>query len=166
MYTTSFLLRFAKTILVTGIGVFGILIVINNTTDYYTNYVFVSHVLKMDTVFPDSNVHYRSWDHPFLFHAVYILIILAESMMAFCCIKGGGQMIRHINKDPQSFHDSKKWAIAGIISAILIWFIGFQVIGGEWFVMWQSANWNALAASERVLAVPMFTLVLLHFKEE
>ena len=166
MFTTSFLFRLAKTILVAGLGVYGVLIVLNNVTDYYTNYVFVSHVLKMDTVFPDSNVHYRGWDPPFLFHAGYILIILAETIMAFCCVKGGLQMISHIKKDPQSFHASKKWGVAGIITGILIWFIGFQVIGGEWFVMWQSANWNGLAASERVLAVLLFTLVLLNFKDE
>lgn len=166
MFTTPFLFRLAKTILVAGIGVLGLLIVLNNVTDYYTNYVFVSHVLKMDTVFPDSNVHYRSWDHPFLFHTVYILIILTELVMAFCCIKGGWQMVKNINKDPQSFHASKKWGIGGIIAGIMIWFIGFQVIGGEWFVMWQSTNWNGLAASERVLGVLILVLILLHFKDE
>ena len=24
----------------------------------------------------------------------------------------------------------------------LIWFIGFIVIGSEWFAMWQSSTWN------------------------
>ena len=51
MYSTSFLFRLAKAISVTGIGLFALLVVIGNTTDYYSNYFFVEHVLKMDTTF-------------------------------------------------------------------------------------------------------------------
>jgi predicted small integral membrane protein len=69
MYSTPFLLRLAKIISVTGIGLFGFLITFNNITDYYTNYFFVAHVMEMDSVFPDSNVHYRAIHSPSLFHA-------------------------------------------------------------------------------------------------
>ena len=166
MYTTSFLLRLAKTILVSGIGMLGLLIVVNNITDYYTNYFFVVHVLKMDTVFPDSNVQYRSLHNSFLFHAGYIVIILMEFIMTFCCLKGGWQMIRQIKADVEQFHAAKNWAVAGIIVGILVWFIGFHVIGGEWFVMWQSPTWNGLAAAERMLSVLILVLILLHFKDQ
>ena len=74
MYATSFLFRLAKAILVGVIGIMTTLIVIGNTTDYYTNYFFVEHVMKMDTVFPASHIHYRSINNPFLFHAGYILL--------------------------------------------------------------------------------------------
>ena len=166
MYTTSFLLRLAKTILVAGIGVLGFLILVNNITDYYTNYFFVEHVLKMDTVFPESNVQYRRVNNSILFHAGYIVIILMEFIMTFCCLKGGWQMIRQIKSDAQNFHAAKNWSIAGIIVGILVWFIGFQVIGGEWFVMWQSPTWNGLAAAERMLSILILVLILLHFKDQ
>jgi predicted small integral membrane protein len=55
--------------------------------------------------------------------------------------------------------------VAGIITGILIWFLGFEVIGGEWFEMWQSATWNGLGAAERVLAFLCFVLILLHLRE-
>ena len=166
MFATSFLLRLAKTILVSGIALLGLLIVVNNITDYYTNYFFVAHVLKMDTVFPDSNVQYRSLHDSFLFHAGYIVIILMEFIMAFCCLKGGWQMIRQIKASAQTFHAAKNWAVAGIIVGILVWFIGFQVIGGEWFAMWQSPTWNGLEAAERMLNVLILVLILLHFKDQ
>lgn len=166
MYSTSFLFRLAKTISVAGIGLLALLIVIGNTTDYYSNYFFVEHVLKMDTTFPDSHLHYRCINTSFLFHAGYILIILFEAFMAFCCIKGAWLMFRNIKKDASVFHASKKWAVAGIIIGILIWFVGFEVIGGEWFAMWQSAAWNGLAAAERVLSFLALVLILLHLKEE
>ena len=166
MYSTYFLLRLAKTISVAGIGLMSLLIVFGNITDYYSNYYFVEHVLKMDTTFPDSRLHYRSINNPFVFHASYILIILFEALMTFCCIKGSWLMFRNLKKDSAAFHASKKWAVAGIIIGILIWFVGFQVIGGEWFAMWQSETWNGLAASNRILVFLMLVLILLHLKDK
>ena len=166
MYSTSFLFRVAKIISVAGIGLLALLITFNNITDYYSNYFFVEHVLKMDTTFPESKLHYRSIHSPFLFHTGYILIILLEAFVAYSCIRGCGLMIKNIKNDGVAFHASKKWALAGIITGIVIWFIGFQVIGGEWFVMWQSDDWNGLAAAERVLSFLTLVLILLHFKDE
>jgi len=33
----------------------------------------------------------------------------------------------------------------GIAMGILLWFVFFIIIGGEWFLMWQSKNWNGQA---------------------
>ena len=74
MYTTSFLFRLAKATLVAAIGIMAALIVIGNTTDYYTNYIFVEHVMKMDSVFPASHIHYRSISNPFFFMQVILLL--------------------------------------------------------------------------------------------
>lgn len=165
MYSTSLLLRIAKTIPVAGIGLMGLLIVIGNTTDYFTNYYFVEHVLKMDTIFPGSHIHYRSIHSPFLFHAGYIFIIIMEMMMAICCLKGSWLLFKKLKKDAAIFHASKNWAIAGIIIGIIIWFLGFEVVGGEWFAMWQSATWNGLSAADRILSFLVLILILLHFKD-
>ena len=74
-------------------------------------------------------------------------------------------MIKNVKKDTVVFHASKNWAVAGILIGILIWFVGFEVIGGEWFAMWQSATWNGLAAAERVLGFLVAILILLQLKE-
>ncbi len=166
MYTTSMMFRIAKTLSVTGIGLMGLLVVAGNLTDYYSNFHFVEHVMKMDTTFRDSRIHYRSIHSPFVYHAGYIMVILFEMAMTFCCLKGSWQMFRNLKKEGALFHESKKWAVGGIIIGILIWFIGFEVIGGEWFAMWQSAEWNGLAAAERVLSFLVLVLILLHFKDD
>ena len=166
MYSTTLLFRIAKIIAVAAIALLALLITFNNITDYFSNYLFVEHVLNMDSTFPQSHLHYRSINNPFLFHAFYILIIILEGFMAFCCLKGSWLMSRNIKKDAITFHASKNWAVAGIIIGIIIWFVGFEVIGGEWFAMWQSATWNGLAAAERVLGFMVAVLILLHFKEE
>lgn len=166
MYSTSFLFRLVKAVAVTAIGIMAVLIVFGNITDYYINYQFVEHVLKMDTTFNGSHLHYRSINSVFAFNALYVLIIFTEALMAFCCVKGGWLLFKNIKSDPFVFHASKNWAVAGIIIGIIIWFLGFEVIGGEWFAMWQSATWNGLAAAERVVNFLVLILILLHFKDE
>lgn len=166
MLSTSLLLRLAKAISVAGIALMSLLIVAGNVTDYYSNYFFVEHVMKMDTTFPGNQLHYRSIQTPFLFHAGYIFIILLEAIMAFCCIKGSYLLFKNLNQEAALFNTSKNWAIAGIIIGIIVWFIGFEVIGGEWFAMWQSSVWNGLAAAERILTFLVLVLILLHLKDE
>jgi predicted small integral membrane protein len=166
MYTASFLFRLAKTISVAAIGIMASLIVMGNITDYSTNYQFVEHVLKMDTTFNDSHLHYRSINNAFAFNAFFISLILMETLMAFCCIKGSWLLVKNLKSDPVIFHAAKNWAIAGIIIGIVIWFAAFEVVGGEWFAMWQSNTWNGLAAAERILSFLGVTLILLHLKDE
>ncbi|HEX5154900.1 MAG TPA: DUF2165 domain-containing protein [Parafilimonas sp.] len=166
MYSTSFLFRLAKAISVIAIGIMASLIAFGNITDYTTNYQFVEHVLKMDTTFNDSSLHYRSINSPFVFNVFYIFIILMETLMAFCCIKGSWLLFKNLKSDAITFHGAKNWAIAGIIIGIVIWFIAFEIIGGEWFAMWQSNTWNGLAAAERVLNFLLLTLILLHLKDQ
>jgi predicted small integral membrane protein len=89
MPSVQFLFRLAKTIPVIAIGLMALLIVIGNTTDYFTNYLFVEHVMKMDTTFPGNHLMYRSINNGFIFHAGYIILIIMEAAMAFGCLNGG-----------------------------------------------------------------------------
>lgn len=166
MLSTQFSFRITKCIAVVSIAIMLVLIVIGNTTDYYTNYFFVEHVLKMDTIFPNSQIHYRAINQPILFHAGYIFLIVLETLMAAYCILGGYWMINNLKKTAQVFHASKKWAVTGIAIGILIWFLGFEVIGGEWFGMWQSTTWNGLGSAGRILDFLVLTLILLHIKDD
>jgi predicted small integral membrane protein len=166
MFPVQFLFRLAKTIAVGAIGLMALFIVIGNTTDYFTNYLFVEHVLKMDTIFPHSSLLYRSINSAFIFHADYILLIIMEALMAFCCLSGSWLLFKNIKSNAITFHAAKNWAVAGITVGIVIWFLGFEVIGGEWFAMWQSSTWNGLGAAERILSFLVLVLILLHLKEE
>ena len=165
MYSTARLFRIAKTVSVSAIGIQSFLIVLGNTTDYYTNYQFVEHVLKMDTTFSNSRIHYRSLTNPILFHAGYGLIILMEILMSICCLRGSWLLVKHVKSDPITFQAAKSWAVAGLTIGILIWFLGFEVVGGEWFAMWQSTSWNGLNSAERMVSFLVLTLILLHHRD-
>jgi predicted small integral membrane protein len=166
MPSVQLLFRICKALFVSAIALMALLITFGNISDYYTNYHFVEHVLKMDSVFPDSNVHYRHISSPLLYHAGYVFIICLEAAMAFCCARGGWLLFKNLRSGAAVFHSSKNWAVAGIGIGIAIWFLGFEVIGGEWFSMWQSNTWNGLDAADRVVCVLLLVLVTLHQKDE
>jgi predicted small integral membrane protein len=166
MPSTNYLFRIAKLVSVFAIGVMSLLILLGNITDYYTNYHFVEHVLKMDATFPDSHIHYRSIHNAVFFHAAYVFIILMELLMSVCCLWGSWLLFRNLKSDPATFHRSENWSVAGLIIGIVVWFFGFEVVGGEWFAMWQSSSWNGLTSAERIVSFLVLSLILLQFKDE
>jgi predicted small integral membrane protein len=165
MHYTFAMFRFCKISIVGAIAVMGLLVVLGNCTDYYTNYHFVEHVLKMDTIFAGSQVRYRQITNPVFYHVFYIALIAAEALMTILCIAGCLQMARACKASAQTFNAAKKWAVAGITIGVLIWFFGFEVVGGEWFSMWQSSTWNGLGSAERIVGFLMLSLILLHLKD-
>ena len=52
--------RYAKIVMCVCLAAFCLLVAFDNLTDYGTNYLFVQHVLSMDTTFPGNALMYRS----------------------------------------------------------------------------------------------------------
>lgn len=148
-----------------GCGLLSLVIAFGNMTDYGTNFEFVRHVLMMDTLFPGSSVTYRALPHPIIHHVAYLAIIATEALMAFFLLRGGYALTKALRKDQINFQDAKKSAYTGIYLGILLWFIGFIVIGGEWFSMWQSSTWNGLGSADRIITFFMFTYLSLLLTE-
>jgi predicted small integral membrane protein len=141
--------RLALFIAVAGSGLMTFLIAFSNITDYATNFEFVKHVLSMDTIFENSTVKYRSITHVGFHHAAYFFITSAI------------QMYLQLKSDKEKFKTSKKNAYIGICLGLVLWFVGFTVIGGEWFSMWQSADWNGLDPADRITTFFMLTYLAL-----
>lgn len=152
--------RLSKIAFLAAIALFFTLVVFNNTTDYYSNYFFVKHVLSMDTTFEGNSGMWRAITASWVHHAFYIGIILAEALAAFLTWKGAIGLFKNRN-EVGIFKTKKAPAIYGLTLAILIWFVGFIAIGGEWFLMWQSTKWNGIEAAFRIVAVCGIALVYL-----
>jgi len=157
--------RWIKIISVGSLGLMSMLIFLGNTTDYNSNYQFVEHVIKMDTVFPNSRLLYRSIQQPWVYHTAYIFLIALELIIALLCIHGSRQMFIKRREPAAVFFEAKHRAVMGLGLGILLWFTGFEVIGGEWFAMWQSNTWNGLDSANRIILFKMLTLILLYLKE-
>jgi predicted small integral membrane protein len=48
----------------------------------------------------------------------------------------------------------------------IVWFFGFMVIGGEWFQMWQSSQWNGQEAAFRFYLTILAVLIFVMQKDE
>lgn len=137
-------LRAAATV-IAGIGaLYFVLVVFGNVTDFGTNREFVRHVLAMDTTFKDPDVMWRSITSPVLADLAYLLIIVWEALTALLLIAA---FVTGIRRGSAAAARARRLGTLGWIMAILLFGGGFIVIGGEWFQMWQSEDWNGLQAA-------------------
>jgi predicted small integral membrane protein len=134
--------RAAKISLVAAIALFASLVAFGNLTDYNTNFVFVEHVLSMDTIYPFSVIKYRAVSNPALQHTAYALIIITQVIIAVL------------------FNQRKTFAILGLTLGFLLWQVGFMSVGGEWFGMWQSQQWNGVPSAFRFVMAISVVLIL------
>jgi predicted small integral membrane protein len=152
--------RIAKAIMVASLALFALLVAFDNLTDYETNYAFVRHVLSMDTTFPGNALLYRRITSPALWQAGYGLIITGEGLTGAALAVATISLARHLRSDAARFNRAKRFTIIGAAIGFLVWFLGFMVVGGEWFSMWQSPMWNGQEAAFRfyisILAVLIF----------
>jgi predicted small integral membrane protein len=152
--------RAAKIMMVLALSGFAGLVTFNNITDYESNYEFVRHVLSMDTTFPDNAAMYRAITSPTLWTLGYWGIIAGEGLTAILLLVGAVRMWAARDRAPHEFDATKDFVIAGVTTGFLIWFVGFMIVGGEWFLMWQSEIWNGQQAAFRfymsMLAVLIF----------
>lgn len=139
--------RYTKAAMAAALALFAALVAFNNLTDYGANFAFVRHVLAMDTIFPGSPARWRAVESPALWHAAYLFIIALEAATAILLACGAVAMWRARRSSAQAFARAKQWALAGGLVGFLLWFAGFMVVGGEWFLMWQSREWNGQAAA-------------------
>jgi predicted small integral membrane protein len=152
--------RLAKIVMCLVLGLFCLLVTFDNITDYATNYLFVGHVLSMDTTFPSNSLMYRSITSAVVWQLAYAAIITAEGVTGFLFVAGAVALWRVRLAPAAVFNDAKGYAIAGALLAFVVWFFGFMVVAGEWFAMWESQTWNGQEAAFRfymaVLAVLLF----------
>jgi predicted small integral membrane protein len=153
--------RVCQLLLTAGVAFYVSLIVMGNLTDYDTNFVFVQHVLSMDTIFPDSTLRWRAVTSPTLHRVFYGGLIAWEAGTALLCWVGAYRLMRALRSDAAAFQLAKDWAIAGLTAGCLLWLVAFLAVGGEWFAMWQSPTWNGQNAAFRMFAVTGIVLVFL-----
>jgi len=153
------ILRAAKIAMVAAIAAFATVVAFGNITDYDTNFVFVQHVLSMDTVFPRSTITWRALANPMLHHVAYAIIIAAEALMAVLCWIGAARLLQQLRAPAGAFNRAKPFSVAGLTLGFLTWQFGFMTVGGEWFGMWMSSQWNGVPSAFRFVMVIIAVLI-------
>jgi predicted small integral membrane protein len=159
-------IRIAKAALVAAVALLASLVSFGNLTDYGTNFAFVQHVLSMDTIYPFSTIRYRAITNPALHHVAYAVIIAVEIIIAILCWIGVILLARRIFSDAALFNRAKTFAIVGLTGGFLLWQVGFMSIGGEWFGMWQSQQWNGLPSAFRFLMIFVAVLIFVAMPDQ
>jgi len=157
-------LRLSRIALTTAVAVFFTLIAFGNVTDYGTNFAFVQHVLSMDTIFPDSTLRWRAITDPRLHHLAYGLIIAWQGATAALLWLGVARLWAARGATAGGWNAARGPALLGLTAGMLLYGLGFLVIAGEWFAMWQSRQWNGQATAAIFLG--FCGLVLLHLARE
>lgn len=164
--TTSRVLRTAQIAIVAFLGFYVALVAWGNFSDPDTNFIFVEHVMRMDTTFERPALMTRSIDSPALHRLAFGFIVFAEWVIAALCLLGAALLARRLGAEPATFHAAKGVGLLGLLGAACLWFFGFQVIGGEWFASWQSEEWNGLDSAGRISTYALVGLILVGMRAD
>ncbi len=152
--------RLSRIGLVVTVACFFTLVAFGNITDYGTNWQFVSHVMSMDTTFQDPDLMWRAITDSRLQHAAYGGIITWQVLTALVLWVGVIRLVRAAAGGHREFAESRGVAIIGLTMGLLLYAMGFLVVAGEWFAMWQSHTWNGQATAG--IFVLLIGVALLH----
>ena len=156
-------LRGSKAVLVLAVALFYTILVLNNITDYGSNYEFVRHVLMMDSTFPGNHGMWRAINSPRVHTVFYLGIIAWESVTMFLCWCAGVRLLKSYGADRTQFAAAQNVAVIALTTSLLMWLVAFLDIGGEWFLMWQSQIWNGQQEAFRMFTVVgVVFLVVVH----
>lgn len=132
--------QLSKAAIAFSVGFFCILVGYDNIIDFNTNYEFVNAVLSMDQMEPffsgDKDIEERAITNPTIHLVAYWMIIIGELVTGITCMIGSILMFSSIGK--ARFAKGQVFYLVGATFAILLWYLGFGVIGGEYFSMWAN----------------------------
>ncbi len=121
-------------------------------------------VAKMEDTFSKEKNGWRSINSSFLHYVLFILIVACELSIAVLIGLGSFKMISKLRAPAIEFKNAKKYTSFGLSLGVLLWFIAFITVGGEWFLMWQSKIWNAQRTA--FFLTCCFLLFLIHHNQE
>jgi len=158
--------RFLKIVVLLFAGLFGLFVFAGNLMDYDSNYQFVHHVLSMDTTFEGNSLMWRAIENPTIHTIAYWFLIIAEGIFSALALIGAYHMFQKRHSSGAEFNKAKAFGFYAFILGFSIWFLGFIVIGSEWFAMWQSSSWNGKETAMDITMVWAAFSVLLSLKDE
>lgn len=153
-------IRTCKAIITALVAGYITMVVINNILLPEANLAYVRHVMTMDTL-PEPDAHlWRSITSPTVHIITFIIMVALEISAALLCWIGSWRMLQQ-----KHYRSGQTIASYGLTISMIIWFGIFFVIGGEWFLAWQTP-WGGLKSSIRVVTITGFTLIFINLPED
>lgn len=148
-------------------ALFMLLVAFGNITDFATNQAFVQHVLSMDTAnfgSPagqnlDPSVMWHAIEFRPLQNAAYIGVIAWELLAGVAL---AAATVSWFARSARNRRRARALATIGLTMIVVLFFGGFLAVGGEWFQMWRSSDWNGSDAAFRNAVIALFALLVIH----
>lgn len=162
-------LSVAALVLVATNGLYMLLVAFGNITDYATNYAFVERVLAMDTtnfgqgqdVNLDPDIMWRAIDSPVAANVGYIGLIIVEALAGIVLLIAVIAWIQYM-RGTVTLAAARALATLGLVLVLFVFFTAFITVGGEWFSMWRSTDWNGLDPALQNAVLALLTLIVVH----
>lgn len=145
--------RWSQIALLAGLALFYSLVVFNNLTDFNSNFQFVRHVMSMDTTLPGNHGMGRAMTSRGWHLAFYLTLIVWEIMTTILLWIGAAQMARAASGTTAAYRAALRIPLLALTLSLLMWLVPFLGIGAEWFLMWQSSQWNGQQVAFRFFLV-------------
>ncbi|UOD50275.1 DUF2165 domain-containing protein [Orrella daihaiensis] len=153
-----------KAVLTLSIGLFGLVVAWTNLIAYSINFQFVQQVLSMESLASWAQVEtllHRAIKDPMLHQMAYAAIIFAEFVVGILCSVGGLLLLFCVFcANPNRLAIGKAFGLAGCGVGVLIWYLGFAVIGAEYFAMWAN-SWNGQATAYAFSGILLLSMIYL-----
>lgn len=158
-------LRIIKICLVATVALLFTIVAFDNVIEHESNLQFIQHLLSMDTTLHQPSLMTRAVTNPQSQRFIYYLLIIWQIMAAIICWFGTFALIASIRDNNTLFHESKSLAFLGLFTGVMLYLLGFIVLGGEWFSMWQSPTWNGQHKAGLYISIIMFVMIFLNTRD-
>ena len=115
------IIRISKTLLLFAVALFYTIVVFNNITDYNSNFLFVYHVLQMDSTFPGNQGMWRAIHSTFVYRSLYDSIISWEALTAIFGWVGGAVLLGKLRSPATEFNFAKRIPVAALTLRMFSW---------------------------------------------
>lgn len=131
----------------------------NPTNPNGSNWPFVQGVLSGDGVPADSGFEWRFIDATWFQAVSYIGIITMEAVTGVVLLVAGVLGLRRV-RSPRRWAAAQRWTYVGGLAGLAVFFFGFMVVGGNWFIMYLNSKWNGLAPAFQNSMITLAMLLL------
>lgn len=152
------ILRTTASSLVLMTAAYYLVVAFDNITNPDSNWPFVRGVLSENGVAAGSGFEWRAidaqWFHVVAFVGVIVFETLTGLLLAYAAYRG-----LRANDDRDAWAHAQRSTFLGMTTGLLIFFLGFITIGGNWFVMYLNSKWNGLDPAFQNSVMTMFMAV-------
>jgi predicted small integral membrane protein len=131
----------------------------NPTNPNASNWPFVQGVLSGDGVPANSGFEWRFIDATWFQVLAYIGIIATETITGIVLAIAGIIGLRR-GRTVAGWNSAQKWTFLGGITGLTVFFFGFIVVGGNWFIMYLNSTWNGMTPAFQNTVATLGMLIL------